>query len=150
MLFGIQCDFTIDTFVSEGNRNRGTSRCVGCKISNGLRWSDNIFCRVQTFLQQAVPFGWLDSLKQLEQLEVDTLVPGHGGICDRSYIAEMRTIIQSWIDAVTQAIEQGLTMEEAQEKLTGIDPYTVEGGNEAMSKRFPRINVARLYQVLKE
>lgn len=112
--------------------------------------SDNIFCRVQTFLQQAVPYQWLDSLKQLEQLEVDTLVPGHGSVCDRSYIAEMRSIIQSWIDAVTQAIKQGLTMEEAQEKLTGIDPYAVEGGNEGMSQWLPRINVARLYQVLQQ
>jgi len=112
--------------------------------------SDNIFCRVQAFLQQALPYEWLDSLKQLEELEADVLVPGHGSVCDRSYIPEMRSVIQSWIDAVTQAIEQGLTVEEAQDKITDIDPYAVEGGIEAMSRQLPRINVARLYQVLKE
>jgi cyclase len=112
--------------------------------------SDNIFCRVQTFLQQALPYEWLDSLKQLEELEADVLVPGHGSVCDRSYIPEMRSVIQSWIDAVTQAIEQGLTVQEAQDKITDIDPYPVEGGIEAMSRQLPRINVARLYQVLKE
>ena len=112
--------------------------------------SDNIFYRVQTFLQQAVPHEWLESLQKLQELEVDVMVPGHGGVCDRSYIPEMRSLIQAWIDAVTKAIEQGLTVEEAQDKLTGIDRYTVEGGVEAMSKMLPRINVARLYQVLKK
>lgn len=112
--------------------------------------SDNIFCRVQAFLQQALPYEWLESLKQLEELEADVLIPGHGSVCDRSYIPEMRSVIQSWIDAVTQAIEEGLTVEEAQDKITDIDPYPVEGGIEAMSRQLPRINVARLYQVLKE
>lgn len=112
--------------------------------------SDNVFCRVQAFLQQALPYEWLESLKQLEELEADVLVPGHGSVCDRSYIPEMRSLIQSWIDAVTEAIEEGLTVEEAQDKLTDIDPYPLEGGIEAMSRQLPRINVARLYQVLKE
>lgn len=112
--------------------------------------SDNIFCRVQAFLQQALPYEWLDSLKQLEELEVDVLIPGHGSLCDRSYIPEMRSVIQSWIGAVTQAIQQGLTVEEAQDRITDIDPYPVEGGIEAMSQQLPRINVARLYQVLRQ
>ena len=30
-----------------------------------------------------------------------------------------------------------------------VDPYAVEGGVGAMAKQLPRINVARLYQVLK-
>ncbi len=112
--------------------------------------SDNIFCRVQAFLQQALPYEWLDTLTRLEELEADVLVPGHGAVCDRSYVPEMRSVIQSWIDAVKGAIAQGLTVEEAQDKLTDIDPYAVEGGIEAMARQLPRINVARLYQVLKE
>ena len=111
--------------------------------------SDNIFCRVQAFLQQALPYEWLESLRQLEALEADVLVPGHGSVCDRRYIPEMRSVIQSWIDAVTSAIEQGLTVEEAQDKITDIDPYPLEGGIEGLSRQLPRINVARLYQVLK-
>ncbi len=111
--------------------------------------SDNIFCRVQSFLQQALPYEWLESLTRLEELEADVLVPGHGNVCDRSYIPEMRSVVQSWIDAVTQAIKQGLTVEEAQDKLTDVDPYPVEGGIEAMSRQLPRINVAHLYEVLK-
>jgi cyclase len=112
--------------------------------------SDNIFCRVQAFLQQALPHEWLESLQRLEDLDADVLVPGHGSVCDKSYVPEMRSVIQSWIDAVTRAIEQGLTVEEAQDKLTDIDPYAVEGGIEAMSRQLPRINVARLYEVLRQ
>ena len=111
--------------------------------------SDNIFCRVQTFLQQSVPFEWLESLKRLDELDADVLVPGHGSVCDRSYIPEMTSIIQSWIDAVTKAIQEGLTMEQAQDRLTDIDPYSLEGGIEGLSRQLPRINVAHLYEVLK-
>ncbi len=97
--------------------------------------SDNIFCRVQAFLQQALPYEWLESLNRLEELEADVFVPGHGSICDRSYIPEMRSVIQSWINAVTRAIEDGLTIEEAQDKLTDIDPYALEGGVEGFASQ---------------
>ncbi len=112
--------------------------------------SDNVFCRVQTFLQQAVPYEWLESLERLETVDADVLVPGHGAICDKSYIPEMRSIIQAWIDAVQGAIDEGLTVEEAQEKLTNVDPYSLESGIEGFAQQLPRINVARLYQVLKK
>ena len=112
--------------------------------------SDNVFGKVQAWLQQAVPYEWLDSLKKLQELEADVLVPGHGSICNRSYIPEMSAVIQAWIDAVTKAIDQGMSVEEAQDKLTDIDRYPVEGGTEAMAQMLPRINVAHLYQVLKK
>ncbi len=78
------------------------------------------------------------------------LVPGHGSICDRSYIPEMSTIIQAWIDAVTNAINQGMSLEEAQDKVSLIERYPMESGSESMAQQVQRMNVARLYQVLKK
>jgi cyclase len=112
--------------------------------------SDNVFGRVQAWLHQAVPYEWLDSLRRLEQLEVDVLVPGHGSICDRSYIREMSAFIQDWIDAVSAAIEQGMSLEEAQEKISFLDRYPMEPGSEPMAQFVQHMNVARLYQVLKK
>lgn len=106
--------------------------------------SDNIFYKTQTFLQQAVPYEWLESLKKLQEMEADVLVPGHGEICDRSYIPEMNAVIQAWIDTVQKAMKDGLSVEEAQEKIKGVDPYE----EAPMSDWLNKINVARLYQVL--
>jgi cyclase len=112
--------------------------------------SDNVFGRVQAWLHQAVPYEWLDSLRRLEQLEADVLVPGHGSICDRSYIPEMSAFIQDWIDAVSAAIAQGMSLEEAQEKISFLDRYPMEPGSEPMAQFVQQVNVARLYQVLKK
>lgn len=111
--------------------------------------SDNVFGKVQAWLHQALPYEWLDSLKQIQQLEADILVPGHGVICDRSYLPEMSAFIQAWIDAVTAAINQGLSLEEAQEKISFIDRYPAETGGEPAARQIQRMNVARLYEVLK-
>jgi glyoxylase-like metal-dependent hydrolase (beta-lactamase superfamily II) len=97
-----------------------------------------------------MPYEWLDSLKRLEQLEADVFVPGHGSICDRSYIREMSTFIQDWIDAVSAAIVQGMSLEEAQEKVSFFDRYPMEPGSEPMAQLVQHMNVARLYQVLKK
>jgi glyoxylase-like metal-dependent hydrolase (beta-lactamase superfamily II) len=110
--------------------------------------SDNIFYKVQAWLHGALPFKWLDSLKQLMELDADVLVPGHGAICDRSYIPEISSFIQKWIDVVTAAIHQGLSVEEAQDTISLLDHYPMERGSEAMGERVQRMNVARLYEVL--
>jgi len=112
--------------------------------------SDNVFYKVQAWLQQALPCEWLESLKRIGELEADVLVPGHGGICDRSYIPEMSAFIQVWIDAVTEAINKGMSLEEAQDKVSLLDRYPMEAGNEPMGEMVQRMNVTRLYEVLKK
>ncbi len=85
----------------------------------------------------------------MQELEADVLVPGHGVICDRSYIPEMSTFIQAWIDAVSAAIKKGMSLEEAQDKVSLLDRYPMEVGSEPMAQQVQRMNVARLYEVLK-
>jgi glyoxylase-like metal-dependent hydrolase (beta-lactamase superfamily II) len=109
--------------------------------------SDNIFYKVGTYLRQAQPYDLLDSLKRIEAIDADVLVPGHGGVCNKSYIPEMRTLINDWIAAVSAAIEEGMSLEEAQAKITFRDPYLVEHGNEESTHRVHLMNVARLYEV---
>lgn len=112
--------------------------------------SDNVFYKVQAYLHQAVPYEWLESLKRLGELEVDVMVPGHGDVCDRSYIAEMSAFIQAWIDAVSEAIDKGMSLEEAQEKVSLLNRYPMQAGSEAMGPGLQQMNVARLYEVLKK
>jgi len=112
--------------------------------------SDNVFGRVQAGLHQALPYDWLDSLKRIGELEADVLVPGHGSICDRSYIAEMSAFIQDWIDAVTVAIQKGMSLEEAQGEVSFIGRYPMEAGMPFTAQEVQHMNVARLYKVLKK
>lgn len=112
--------------------------------------SDNVFYKVQAWLQQALPFEWLESLKRIGELDADVLVPGHGEICDPSYLPEMGAFIQAWIDAVTEAIKKGMSLEEAQEKVSLKDRYPMQPGSEPMIEMVQRMNVARLYEVLKK
>jgi len=112
--------------------------------------SDNVFYKVQAFLHQAVPYEWIESLKRIGELEADVLVPGHGGICDRSYLPEMGAFIQAWIDAVSAAIDKGMSLEEAQEKVSLLDRYPMQPGGEAMGEMLQKMNVARMYEVLKK
>jgi len=112
--------------------------------------SDDVFCRVQPWLQQAVPFEWLESLKRLETLDAKVLVPGHGEICDPTYLPEMHHNIQVWIDTVADAINKGWSLEEAQGKISAPVKYPMLPGSEAMEQMVNRMNVARLYEVLKK
>lgn len=112
--------------------------------------SDNVFGRVQAWLQQALPYEWLESLERIQEMDADILVPGHGEICGRDYIPEMSAFIQAWIDAVKGAIDKGMSLEEAQEKISLLDRYPMQAGTEERAKLVQRMNVARLYEVLKK
>lgn len=111
--------------------------------------SDNVFGRVQAWLHQALPYEWLESLKRIQEMDAEILVPGHGEICGRDYIPEMSAFIQEWIDAVKGAIGKGMSLEEAQEKVSLLDRYPMQPGTEDRAMLVQRMNVARLYQVLK-
>jgi cyclase len=112
--------------------------------------SDDVFCRVQPWMQQAVPFEWLESLQRLATLDAKVLVPGHGDICDPTYLPEMSRNIQAWIDVAADAIKQGWSLEEAQEKVEVPVKCPMLPGSEAMEPMIKRMNLARLYDVLKK
>jgi cyclase len=112
--------------------------------------SDNIVYKTQPFLRQALPYKWLASLKRYQKLDADFLVPGHGKVCDRSYIPEMSALIQAWIDAASAAIKQGMSLKEAQENTALLERFGIKLGTEPMAKMIQPMNMARLYEVLKK
>ncbi len=112
--------------------------------------SDNVVYKSQAWLHEALPNDWLRSLKRLQELDADVVVPGHGSVCDLSYIPEMSAFVRDWINAVRKAIKQGMSLEEAQNKISFLDRYPMPSGNEAIGQMIQRMNVAHLYQVLKK
>ena len=61
--------------------------------------SDNIFCKVQTWLQEANPDLWLKALESLRALREETFVPGHGPVCDKR-LSERARLVHSRMGGV--------------------------------------------------
>ena len=111
--------------------------------------SDNIFCEVQTWLQEADPDHWLNALEALRALREDTFVPGHGPVCDKRYLDEQGSFIREWVGYVRGGIERGLNKEGCVAKLTALtDRYPMDVGQDGMAPRVMQMNVANLYDYL--
>ena len=108
--------------------------------------SDNVFCKVHTWLQEADPKAWLTSLDSLRALRADTLVPGHGPVCDTRYLAEQGAFIEEWVDYVRRAVDKGVAKDEAVASLTAMtDRYPMDVEQDGMAPMVMKLNVANLY-----
>jgi glyoxylase-like metal-dependent hydrolase (beta-lactamase superfamily II) len=111
--------------------------------------SDNIFCNVQTWLQEANPDHWLKALESLRALREETFVPGHGPVCDKRYLDEQGSFIQEWVEYVRGGIGRGMNKEQCVASLTAFtDRYPMDVGQDGMSPQVMRLNVANLYDYL--
>jgi len=111
--------------------------------------SDNIFCKVQSWIQEGNPDHWYQALDSLRALPQDRLVPGHGPVCDKRYLDEQEAFIREWVDYVRSGLERGMTREEAVANLTAItDRYPMDFGQDGMAPRVMQLNVANLYDYL--
>ena len=122
---------------------------VSVKEDGVVFTSDNIFCRVQTWLHEANPDLWLVALESLRNLEEDTFVPGHGPLCDKGYLDEQGSFVMEWKDYVAKAINRGMTRDEAIAELTEMTSrYPMDVGQDGMAPMVMKMNVANLYDYL--
>ncbi len=111
--------------------------------------SDNIFHKVQTWLHEANPDLWLTALESLRKLDEDIFVPGHGDLCDKGYLDEQGSFIMEWRDYVKEAIDIGMTRNEAALNLNKfVDRYPMDVGQAHMAPMVMRISAANLYDYL--
>ncbi len=111
---------------------------------------DNIFHRVKSWVQEADPWEWLDALKRIGEFDATVIVPGHGELCDRAYLAEQADVLEHWIGAVEDFVRRGLTEQEALAQPTPeADPYPVGQGLFHMTARVNAMNVSNLYRRIK-
>ena len=111
--------------------------------------SDNIFCKVQAWVQEADPGDWQNALGALRALPQDTFVPGHGPICGKDYLNEMSAFLEEWVDYVRSGVNRGMSKDEAVASLTALtDRYPMDFGQDGMSPQVMKLNVANLYDYL--
>ena len=108
--------------------------------------SDNIFHKVQTYIQEANPDQWLRALESLRVLDEEIFVPGHGALCNKSYLDEQGDYIMEWKEYARSSVERGMTRDEAVENLTELtDRYPMDVGQDGTSPRVMRMNAANLW-----
>ena len=76
---------------------------------------DWINIRRLPFTQSGAPVNeWIASLKELEGLDFDTLMPGHGPTGTKADVSDYRAYLEVLLAAVSQGIEHGKSIEELQ------------------------------------
>ncbi len=109
---------------------------------------DNVTFKVQPVMREAIPEEWPGSIRFLQSLDVDKVVPGHGEVCDRAYLREWEAFLREFLSTVQGAIERGWTKEQAQEKVSFLDRYPMSPGNEARGPETSRANVGVIWDAL--
>jgi hypothetical protein len=82
-------------------------------------------------------------------LPEDVFVPGHGAVCGKGYLDEQGAFIQEWKAYVKDAVDRGMTKDEAVARLTAMtERYPMDVGQDGMAPMVMRLNVANLYDYL--
>ena len=74
------------------------------------------FLQCQPYMVYCDPQAWASQLERMEQLDVDTFVPGHGPLGAKADVALQRQYIAALEELVVQAVSEGLTPEETLQK----------------------------------
>lgn len=107
--------------------------------------TDIVFCRLMSWLREATPAKWLESLKKLGELDVDYIVGGHGEVCNKDYLKEEAGVVQAWVDLVQSAIKKGWSKEEALARIASSDPYPKLAGTPGTAADLNRDTINHLY-----
>jgi glyoxylase-like metal-dependent hydrolase (beta-lactamase superfamily II) len=111
---------------------------------------DNFCNGTQPSLAHSFPLEWVESLKQIEAMEIDVVVPGHGEICERKEIAKFRQFIEKCIEMTRTAIRKGQSKEWAVDTISFEELYPADRCRKAVHPGLgmQRRNVSRLYEML--
>jgi len=91
---------------------------------------DTVFSQCQTWLMTSDVNRWVGSLDVIGELDVDYVVPGHGPVTTKTYLATQRAVLLDWLSAVANVVAQGWSREEtiARVNFAGRYPvYVVQG-----------------------
>lgn len=106
---------------------------------------DTIFNECQTWLMTSDVDQWLAALERINGLDADIVVPGHGPVTDRSYLAVQRSMLLEWKAAVAVAVAKGWTRDETVERVNFAERYPVDIGQGYMMDHIQTLNAASLY-----
>jgi len=110
--------------------------------------SDNVTYKLLPGFRHVVPYEWGKSLDFLMSLGQNTLIPGHGEVCDSSYLSEMKAVIEDCINMVADAIKKGLTLKEMQASLILAPAYPLDSKHPMTYQFVQQESIESLYKAL--
>ena len=105
---------------------------------------DNFTGGLQPSMAHCMPLEWVESLKKIQKMDVEVIVPGHGRMGGKKEVREFTLFLQKCIDKVNEAIKTGMSKEEAVDKISFLELLPAVHPDPRMQRR----NVARLYEML--
>jgi len=105
---------------------------------------DNVTTECYPSVAASDPDDWLDSLRRMEDLPVDCVVPGHGAVGGAEAIPEFRSFLETAIERVEDGIDEGLSAAELAERVSFTDLRPALHPMEASHRH----DVDRLYEAL--
>jgi cyclase len=109
---------------------------------------DTVFSQCQTWLMTSDVNQWVGSLDVIGGLDVDYVVPGHGPVTTKTYLATQRAVLLDWLGAVANAVAQGWSREETIARVNFADRYPVDIGQGHMMNHIQTLNAASLWDKL--
>jgi cyclase len=93
---------------------------------------DTVFSECTTWLMTSNVEQWIAALDRIRALDIEHVVPGHGPVQPKSYLATQRAFLLEWTSAVATAVAKGWSREETIAKVSFAERYPVDIGQEYM------------------
>jgi cyclase len=109
---------------------------------------DTIFSECTTWLMTSDVDMWITALDRIRALDFDHVIPGHGPVQTKAYLATQRSFMLEWKAAVAVAISKGWSREETVAGVSFAERYPVDIGQEYMMDYIQERNAGALYDKL--
>lgn len=106
---------------------------------------DNVVCNEHPVLAQANSAAWLQSLKRIQDMEIDTIVPGRGGPCGKEALEPLAAYISEMRRRVAELYAGGASRRECVDKVGMLDFFAFPEDQAARVKRRRRESIERIY-----
>jgi glyoxylase-like metal-dependent hydrolase (beta-lactamase superfamily II) len=114
---------------------------------------DSVFNDLMPNLEEADSARWIAVLEDIEAMDLETIVPGHGYPCDKGPVGKLKEYIRQARDGVAYHLARGLTRDEVAAKLdlSGFFPPNEDfGWSKKRNVDWSRDNVAHVYDELSQ
>lgn len=109
---------------------------------------DTVFHGCQTWLYASDVDLWLKAIDYLKTLDFEYIIPGHGAVCKRHELDVQKAFLMEWVTAVQVGIAKGWSKQECVKRISFLDRFPVDIGQEYMGEHVTTHNVESLYDKL--
>jgi cyclase len=106
---------------------------------------DNLVCNEHPVLAQANSAAWLQSLKRIQNMAVDMIIPGSGDPCGKEAIDPLAAYIAEMRQRVSEMYASGASRRECVDKVGMLDFFVFADEEAARVKRRRRESIERIY-----